>query len=267
MLLSRARSFGLWLAGARVRRMLLFAGLAFAALPAGSALATTVGQTGTPASDAFFVSGAENVQTDAAMPTAGLVTSLQFQSSDCENTFGGFLQGSFDFQVLRPLGNNQYLVLGDTGNQTDPCNSQLNSYPVNIPVQAGDVIGAYVVNAWQGVLSIGSGNINFDFISEPAVGDTITVPSTEAITLDESATLASGDQLVNDTIGLKPGTALNDKATAIQAAVNAGDTATACADITNFLGLVKAQTGKKLNATQAATLTTDANNLAAALGC
>lgn len=261
-------SFGLSLAGARVRRMLVFAGLAFAALPAGSALATTVGQTGTPSRDASFAAGYENVQTDAATPTAGLVTSMQFQSSDCKNNFsGGVLQGSFDFQVLRPLGNDQYLVLGDTGNQTDPCNSQLNSYPVNIPVQAGDVIGAYVVNDWQGVLSASSGNINFDFISHPAVGDTITVPFTENVTLDESATLVSADQLVTDTLGLKPGTALNDKATAIQAAVNAEDTATACADITNFLGLVKAQTGKKLSATQAATLTTDANNLAAALGC
>jgi hypothetical protein len=76
-------------------------------------------------------------------------------------------------------------------------------------------------------------------------------------------------KLVTDTKHLKPGTALVDKATAIQAAVNANpqQTATACADITEFLGLVKAQTGKKLTKAQAATLITDAKNLAIALGC
>jgi hypothetical protein len=91
--------------------------------------------------------------------------------------------------------------------------------------------------------------------------------------IDMSATLGSSasslaQTLVNDTDHLKPGTALTDKA-AIQTAVNASppQTATACTGITNFLGLVKSQTGKKLNATNAGQLTTDANNLAAALGC
>ena len=74
-------------------------------------------------------------------------------------------------------------------------------------------------------------------------------------------------KLVSDTNHLAPGMALSAKATAIQTAVNSGATATACADISNFLGLVKAQTGKKLTTVQAATLTDDANNLAAALGC
>jgi hypothetical protein len=74
-------------------------------------------------------------------------------------------------------------------------------------------------------------------------------------------------QLVSDTDHLKPGKALASKAAAIQAAVNAGDTATACADISDYLGLVQSQTGKKLTTTQASTLTTDANNVAAALGC
>jgi hypothetical protein len=67
---------------------------------------------------------------------------------------------------------------------------------------------------------------------------------------------------------LAPGTALADKAAAIQTAVNASppQTATACAGITNLLGLVNAQTGKKLSAKDANTLTTDATSLATALG-
>jgi hypothetical protein len=74
-------------------------------------------------------------------------------------------------------------------------------------------------------------------------------------------------QLVTDSAGKGPGKALAGKAAAIQAAVNAGQTATACADIADYLGLVKAQTGKKLSRADATTLTNDANDLAAALGC
>ena len=41
----------------------------------------------------------------------------------------------------------------------------------------------------------------------------------------------------------------------------------ACPDITNLLSLVKAQTGTHLTNVNATMLTTDANNLAASLGC
>jgi hypothetical protein len=84
-------------------------------------------------------------------------------------------------------------------------------------------------------------------------------------------TTASGlaATLVSHSNGVAPGTALADKATAIQTAVNAdpSQTATACADITNYLGLVKAQTNKKLSASNATMLTNDAMALSAALGC
>lgn len=77
--------------------------------------------------------------------------------------------------------------------------------------------------------------------------------------------------LVSDSTGQAPGTAFGDKATAIQTAVNAGQAATACTDLTDYLGLVKAQTGKKLttnpNGGTAGLLTADATNLAGALGC
>src|SRR5262249_31061579 len=78
-----------------------------------------------------------------------------------------------------------------------------------------------------------------------------------------SYTLTASDlaaTLVSDSNGKAPGEALADKAAAIQAAVNAGQTATACAGITNYLGLVKGQTGKKLSASDATTLRNDANN-------
>jgi hypothetical protein len=124
------------------------------------------------------------------MPSAGVVTSLNTQSSPCD-----LAAGTYDLQVLRPegtaSGNPQYLVLGDTGNQVDPCDSRLHSYPVDIPVHAGDVIGAYAVTTWEGVLTVGTGTDNFDFIPQPAVGDTFSTTNTFADTVDESATLTT----------------------------------------------------------------------------
>ena len=72
--------------------------------------------------------------------------------------------------------------------------------------------------------------------------------------------------LVTDVDRLKPGR-LGSLARRIQTAVNAGNTATACAGIANFLGVVEVQTGKKLTQAQATLLTTDATNLATALDC
>jgi hypothetical protein len=88
------------------------------------------------------------------------------------------------------------------------------------------------------------------------------------VTAVESASGLAAN-LVTDSTGIGPGKALENKATAIQAAVNATppQTATACAGITDYLGLVNAQTGKKLSAGQTTQLTTDADKLATALGC
>jgi hypothetical protein len=88
-------------------------------------------------------------------------------------------------------------------------------------------------------------------------------------TVSVFAPSASGQAaaLVTATAGLAPGSALSSKALAMHTAVNAGQTATACADITNFLGLVTSQTGKKLSASNAETLRTDAMNLSAAVPC
>jgi hypothetical protein len=73
--------------------------------------------------------------------------------------------------------------------------------------------------------------------------------------------------LVAASMGIGPGKALANKATAIQTAVNAGQTARACRHINGYLALVKAQTGKKLSTAQATQLTTAATDLADELGC
>jgi hypothetical protein len=95
-----------------------------------------------------------------------------------------------------------------------------------------------------------------------------TTSAQASVTINYTTTSSAlAATLVSDSIGKGPGNSLGDKAAAIQAAVNAGQTAIACAGITDYLGLVKAQTGKKLTETQANQLTTDATNLAAALDC
>lgn len=183
------------LLGVRVRRVLVLAGLAFAVLPVGSALAAmTVGQTGTPLSNNYLFGGREDVQTSAAVHGAGVVTSFHTRSGTCN-----LARGTYDFQMLRPLGGGQYRVLGDTGNQTDPCDGQRHSYPVDISVRAGDVVGVYVVTTsvdpdsptdWQGLLNTTSGSVTFTSgIAEPAVGDTVTLPLHATATIDESATV------------------------------------------------------------------------------
>jgi large repetitive protein len=73
--------------------------------------------------------------------------------------------------------------------------------------------------------------------------------------------------LVAASTGVGPGKALANKASAIQAAVNAGQTAHACTRIKDYLALVKAQSGKKLATEQANQLTTQASELADELGC
>jgi hypothetical protein len=73
--------------------------------------------------------------------------------------------------------------------------------------------------------------------------------------------------LVADSTGMGPGKALANKATAIQTAVNAEQTAHACTRIKDYLALVKAQTGKKLSTDQATQLTTAATDLADELDC
>ena len=80
--------------------------------------------------------------------------------------------------------------------------------------------------------------------------------------------LALAAQLVSDSTGNGgPGQALADQASAIQTAVNNAQTATACTGISDYLGLVKAQTTKKLTTAQAAQLTADASKLATLLAC
>lgn len=160
------------------------------------AATTQIGQTGSPSTQNWWSATEELVSPNSSVPASGgTLVSFQTQSSTCESPFWGAIKGVYDFQVLRPEGNNQYLVVGETGEETDPCTSQLVSYPVNIPVQAGDVLGVYAVDSWLGLLG-SFAPVNFNFFAEPTVGATITViPFGDYFAVDESATVVTDSDL------------------------------------------------------------------------
>lgn len=245
---------------------LLTAGLVIATGPAMAS--TTVGQTGAPSSSSGWAAGNEFAQTDAVMPGAGVVTSFNTESGTCP-----LWRGAYDFQVLRPLGSNQYLVVGNTGTHTDPCDSQLHSYPVNIPVKAGDVLGVYVVSIWQGLLSSSSGgSLSLaGGVPQPAVGDVVTANYLFSGTIDESATFvenAAGELAALSTAsqGVGPGTSLADKCADAQAALAAGNPGDASSILNAYIHEVTAQRGKKIPEGTADDLVTAAQQIILLIG-
>jgi hypothetical protein len=253
--------------------LVLGAGLAAAALPAGSALADTpIGQTGTPVPFHYLVFDTEYINPAAVVPADGIITSFQTQSTASGVTTCHFT-GVYDFQVLRPEGNNQYLVVGDTGNQTDPCDGQLLSYPVNIPVQAGDLLGVYVTWLWAGALSSSGSSDATHQTTEPGVGQTITVNSDyTGPGIDESATLETPADLLAslDTAAQQaggPGNSLPAKVQQAQSDLQAGDVTGTCSVLTDFISEVNAQTGKTIPADTAGQLTTAAGQVQTLLSC
>jgi hypothetical protein len=185
---------------ARVRRLLLFVGLVFVVLPVGSALAatTTIGQTGPPLTGVPFAFAAGSEGAPYTITVAGTVTGFQSQSrqqQDCGEP------DSFDFQVLRPLGGDQYQVVGHTGRQLEMCDGQVDFYPAHITVQAGDMLGFFAITNWHGMLVFGAPKFPSSFSTNPSdqpqVGDTIELAvgggNVPAAQVDESATLVTSE--------------------------------------------------------------------------
>jgi hypothetical protein len=269
-----------------MRRALVVAATAAGALAvtSGSALAMhgtalrhrtpvngTVGQTGAPVDNAYLGHNEFVVPSYAVPAGGGTVTSFQTQSGTCEAE-GSFFQGTFDFQVLRPEGAGQYLVVGHTGDETDPCDGNGHSYPVNIAVNAGDILGVYVVSTWAGVLPGNGTPILFGFQSEPSVGQTVTVSNPESSLPDESATVVSAAltqllALYNAVQGVGPGHSLAAKIGQAIARYEAGSTSGTCSILSAFVHEVNAQTGKKIPAATANQFLADAVQIEAELGC
>jgi hypothetical protein len=172
-----------------VRRVLLFVGLVFAALPVGSALANvTIGRTGT---GVFCNAGGGVASADTTYvvpPGGGAIVSFSFQS-DSTNT-----GQQLDFLVLRPTGGSNYTVVGKTGLVT-LAGTGLETFPAAIVVNGGDILGFWGNSGLNNCILSAStgGKIDGGFPSDPTVGATISIgagPFTSE-DLNESATLVT----------------------------------------------------------------------------
>jgi virginiamycin B lyase len=94
----------------------------------------------------------------------------------------------------------------------------------------------------------------------------VTVSATSAA-VHVSGAAEQLDDLADAVAGVGPGKSLAAKAAAIEGAVEANDTAEACATLNDFINEVNAQTGKKISTALAASLIAQAHGIRAALGC
>lgn len=110
-------------------------------IPAAAHAGTTLGQTflpdnNCPAGHTQLQSVSPDVRYHA--PVAGLITSWSFEADNAPPML--------KFKVGRPRGGNVFTVTGESGVVT-PDHNELNTYPIEIPVQPGDVIGLYTATA------------------------------------------------------------------------------------------------------------------------
>lgn len=179
----------LLIAGAR--RVLLLVGLVLAGLPAGSALAdTTIGHVG---GDFSFLGtdGAAAADTSYVVPPGGgRITSFSFQSGP-EN-----LGEQLDFLVLRPTGGlDTYTVVGKSDLVTltgAPTGNSLETFPADIAMQGGDILGIWTPGPLHNFGGGGGGNLQFtQSVPDPNTADGIFLPAgASGIDLNESANLA-----------------------------------------------------------------------------
>jgi RTX calcium-binding nonapeptide repeat (4 copies) len=107
--------------------------------PTGAGAATTIGETFTPPtaclSDTTWLQST-SLGGKYAAPSDGVLTSWSFLAPPSNLP-------TLKFKVARPAGMNSFTIIGDGGMVETPLASQLNTYPIRIPVQANDIIGFY----------------------------------------------------------------------------------------------------------------------------
>jgi hypothetical protein len=119
------------------------------AVPASASGAVTIGSTFDPSRTCV---GATHIQSSSAgnayaAPVAGVITAWAHQS----------LPGapSLRFKVVRPLGGNSFALVGDSPVTPQPGNG-LNTFPIRITVQGGDVIGFFFETSYLCATATGS---------------------------------------------------------------------------------------------------------------
>jgi hypothetical protein len=236
--------------------------------------ATTIGQTSTSTnyacqSEFDLQTGVTSGASFVVPPGSWLLTSWStYAGLGLSNTGGGM-----SLMIFRPAAvPGSYTVVAESPFQLLKANV-LNTFPANIVVQGGDLLGFWAGGNAACATNTGSpGDVNpFVFGSEPAVGATVTPSVALGFLLNISATISSPADLIarllTDVTGQGPGTSLADKVTLVQGSVAASNNAAACSTLTDFTSEVNAQNGKMLTAAQASSFTAQATDIEATLGC
>ena len=166
----------------------MLAVLAFGATAASTATTTTVGQT---SATADYLCDAEfDLQTGVDSGTSFEVPAGNWIVTSW-STYAGSAGGSMGSMIFRPAGSGSYTVLAETPVES-LAPSVLNTFPTNIHVQGGDLLGFWATGGAACATNTGLlPDINpADFpLSQPAVGDTVTPTPFPGYRINISATL------------------------------------------------------------------------------
>jgi hypothetical protein len=236
-----------------------------------SASAATIGQTTAAAN--YSCAAEMDIQSGVASGRSFVIPAGTWLLTSW-STFAGSTGGSMGLMIFRAAAvPGFYTVVAESPVRTlTP--TTLNTFTTSLIVQGGDFLGFWSGNGAACATFTGaSDDVNpYSFDPEPPVGTTIPLSIAPGYLLNISATISSPADLLADLLvavtGKGPGTSLADKVTRIQAYVASNDKTAACATLSDFTSEVKAQANKKqITAAEAASFTTQADNIRALVGC
>jgi len=170
----------------------------------GASAALKLGSTFTPSdtcSDAVFIQSGTPFFSFYRAPFAGVLTLWSYEADAAPPS-------EVKLKVARPAGGDDFAIVGESAPRAPSANA-LNSYPVRIPVQSGDVIGLYVSDGPCAVHP--ASGYSYHYVAgDPAPGTTASFFSGVSAKLDVSATLepdADCDGLGDESqdFGIDPG--------------------------------------------------------------
>jgi hypothetical protein len=245
---------------------------------AAAATTTTIGQTDAAANYACSLDGEYDLATAVASGQGYVVPAGDWTITSW-STFAGTFDGtggSMSMMVFRPdPASGGYTVLAASPVQTLTA-GKLNTFSASVRVKGGDELGFWATGhaACSTETGLPADVSPFEFGPQPAVGTTLIPTVVSGYRANISATLAPVatvpqqlSELIAALNALGPGASLASKVKLVVAFLAATNKPLVCGALGSFVNEISAQAGKKLTTAQAASLTTRANGIRAALGC
>ena len=167
----------------------------FVCAPSATA-STQIGSTFPPISNCNLATWLHSGQPTGshAVPFSGVITSWSFQAASTAP--------DLNFKVTRPTSGGNHVIVGESGVK-DTVPSTLNTFPAQIPAQAGDLIGYHTATPGNCKSFVAGYTIGFyASLDDPTVGSEKSFGSLMGQRLDLSATLepdADGDGFGDET--------------------------------------------------------------------